>query len=197
MTLSDGYTDVPAGKIAAIVTCLQMFGPPAHCPETVNPCWTLTRRDRPDLNWYRDLFRRVGEQWLWYSRLRLPDDALRKILHDPDVQVYVFRSNDCEAGLLELDFRRPDECELAFIGLMNAHIGQGAGRWLMNRAIELAWSQPIQRFWLHTCSLDHPAALAFYQRSGFIAFRRQIEIADDPRLTGILSRSSSSEIPLL
>ncbi len=56
-------------------------------------------------------------------------------------------------------------------------VGSGAGRWMMNRAIERAWSQPIRRFWVHTCTLDHPAAVAFYIRSGFVPFRRRIEIA--------------------
>jgi hypothetical protein len=27
---------------------------------------------------YRTLFRRVGEPWLWFSRLVIPDDALRR-----------------------------------------------------------------------------------------------------------------------
>lgn len=61
-------------------------------------------------------------------------------------------------------------------------IDSGAGRWLMNRALELAWSHPVDRVWVHTCTFDHPSAPAFYQRSGFRAFRRQIEIADDPRI---------------
>ena len=41
----------------------------------------------------------------------------------------------------------------------------------MNRALELAWSRPISRVWVHTCTFDHPSALAFYQRSGFLPFR--------------------------
>ena len=69
-----------------------------------------------------------------------------------------------------------------FFGVTANLIGNGAGSWLMCRALEIAWSRPIRRVWVQTCSFDHPAALAFYQRSGFRAFRRQIEIASDPRL---------------
>jgi GNAT superfamily N-acetyltransferase len=76
-------------------------------------------------------------------------------------------------------------------------IGSGAARWLMNRALERAWSRPVTRFWVHTCTFDHPAAVAFYQRSGFRAFRRQIEIVDDPRLNGIAPRSVARHVPVI
>jgi GNAT superfamily N-acetyltransferase len=52
-------------------------------------------------------------------------------------------------------------------------IGGGAGRWLMNRALELAWARQVKRVWLHTRTLDHPAALSFYRRASFRPFRRR------------------------
>jgi hypothetical protein len=61
----------------------------------------------------------------------------------------------------------------------------------------LAWAEPIRRFWLHTCTFDHPSALAFYQRSGFTPFRRQVEITDDPRLDGICPRGAARHIPIV
>lgn len=76
-------------------------------------------------------------------------------------------------------------------------IGSGAGRWLMNRAIERAWSRSISRFWVHTCTYDHPNALPFYMRSGFHAFRREIEISDDPRLSGVMRRDATPHIPII
>jgi N-acetylglutamate synthase-like GNAT family acetyltransferase len=74
-------------------------------------------------------------------------------------------------------------------------IGGGAGRGLMNRALELAWSRPIERVCVHTCSFDHPSTLSFYQRSGFQAFRHQLEIEDDPRLDGTTPRSAARHVP--
>jgi GNAT superfamily N-acetyltransferase len=102
-----------------------------------------------------------------------------------------------EAGLLELDFRHADECEVSFFGLAPEFIGAGAGRWLMNQALERAWSRPLRRLWIHTCTLDHPSALAFYLRSGFQAYRRQIETVPDPRLTGLLPRTAAPHVPLI
>ena len=86
-------------------------------------------------------------------------------------------------------------CEHTVI-LDDAARGRGLGRALMTRAIEEAWARPIARFWVHTCTLDSPAALGFYRRSGFTPVFQQIEIAPDPRLTGILPRNAASHIPV-
>ena len=80
MILPDGYSDVPAGKIAAVVTHLEMTERPAPPPAPAGP-WTLRQVDRPDLAWYRDLYRRVGEEWLWFSRIRMADEELAARLH--------------------------------------------------------------------------------------------------------------------
>jgi len=197
MILPDGYIDVPAGKQAAVVTSLQMTARPEPRPEAPADRWSLRRVGRPDLDWYRGLYRRVGQDWLWFSRASMPDGTLAAILHSPAVEVYAFEIDGQPEGLLELDFREPGECELAFFGLTGMAQGTGAGRWLMNRTIESAWSHPISRFWVHTCTFDHPAALAFYRRSGFVPFRQQIEIADDPRLTGALPRNAAPQVPII
>jgi GNAT superfamily N-acetyltransferase len=196
MILPDGYSDVPAGKIAAVVTYLEMTERPvlAHDPPGV---WTLRKDETPDLDWFRDLFRRIGEQWLWRSRLQIPDAELAAIIRSPLVEVYALVRNGRDEGLLELDFRIPGQCELVFFGVTASLIGSGASRWLMNRALELAWSRPVVRVWLHTCTFDHPAALPFYQRSGFHPFRRQIEVVNDPRLDGTSPRDVAKHIPII
>jgi GNAT superfamily N-acetyltransferase len=191
------FTEVPAGKLAAIVTSLEMFARPPARPERSDNDFLLEQVIRPDLAWFRELFRRVGEKWIWVSRLRMSDTDLAAIIRDPSVEVFVLRSGAAEAGLLELDFRTADECELSFFGLTGDFVGSGAGRWLMNRAIARAWSRPIRRFWVHTCTFDHQDAPAFYVRSGFRACRRQIELMDDPRLAGLLPRTAAPHIPII
>ena len=196
MILRNGYSDVPAGKIAAVVTHLEMTARPALRPDPPG-AWTLRRVGTPGLDWFRDLYRRVGEEWLWFSRLQMPDADLAAIIHSPQVEVYALVQDGRDEGLLELDFREPGQCELAFFGVTAKLIGSGAGSWLMNRALELMWSRPVARVWVHTCTLDHPSALAFYQRAGFRPFRRQVEIADDPRLDGTLPRSAARHVPII
>jgi GNAT superfamily N-acetyltransferase len=195
--MNDGYTELPPGKIANVVTCFEMLEPPHLRPDRLVRPLALSRWEHPDLTEYRALFRRVGEPYLWFSRLTLNDEQLAAVLNDPNDEVYVARDGDRDVGFFELDFRKRGECELRFFGVVGEAIGTGAGRWLMNRALERAWSHPIERFWLHTCTLDHPGAMSFYARSGFRAFGRKVEISDDPRLTGLLSRSAAPEVPII
>jgi GNAT superfamily N-acetyltransferase len=191
------YSDVAAGKVAAVVTSLEMFARPQLRPAPAELQLSLRHVERPALDWFRQLFRSVGEDWLWFSRLAMPDAVLAAIIHDPRVEVSVLMAGAEEVGLLELDFRVPDQCEISFFGVTANYIGTGAARWLMNEALERAWAHPVRRVWIHTCTFDHPAALAFYTRTGFQPFARQIEIDDDPRLTGVLPRSAAPHVPLI
>lgn len=192
----DGYTDLPPGKIATIVTYLEMRKPP-DLPAIRQPEGCALQRIDHSRARYRSLFRAVGEPWLWFSRAMMPDDELAAILDDPKVEAYALHDGTGDVGLLELDFRADDEVELAFLGLVPGIIGQGAGRFLVNEAIRRAFAQPIKRFFVHTCTLDSPSALAFYIRSGFTPYRRAIEVADDPRLHGLLPREAAPHVPLL
>lgn len=147
---------------------------------------------------YRALFRRVGGPWLWFSRL-VPDDAgLSALVAAPGVEVHAAEDGTGAAvGLLELDFRTPGACEIAFLGLAPELTGRGHGRWLMAVALACAWRAGIGRVRVHTCTLDHPAALPFYRRHGFVAFARAVERFADPRLLGILPRDAAPQVPLL
>lgn len=194
--LPDGYSDVPAGKIAAIATSLEMLEPRPTRRHPSATSFVIRRVERPGADWYRDLFRRIGTPWLWHSRLRLVPAALEAIIRHPQVEVWALEEDGRDEGLLELDFRESGSCELTFFGLTLPLVGRGAGRLLMDCAIERAWARPIRRFWVHTCTLDHPGALAFYMRSGFRPFQLQIEIADDPRLDGTLPRQAAPSVPI-
>ena len=205
--LKNGYTDVPPGKLVAAVTHLEMRVAPgtgqALSREPVSrkagdfAGVVLRPFQKPSLDWYRDLYFRVGADWLWTSRLDLSNDRLAAVIHDPEVVISALERAGVAVGLLELDFRVKRACELAFFGVVPVEIGQGLGHMMMQQAIKSAWSRPIDRFWLHTCTLDHPGALAFYIRSGFTAVRRQIEVIDDPRLTGVLPITSAPQVPII
>jgi GNAT superfamily N-acetyltransferase len=196
MMLPDGYSDIPAGKIAAVVTHLEMTERPAPRPDPQG-AWSLRKVEAPDLDWFRDLYRRIGEEWLWFSRLQMTNAELAAMIQSPQVEIHALVHDGGDEGVLELDFGDAGQCELRLFGVTAKLIGGGAGRWLMNRALALMWSRPVTRVWVHTCSFDHPAALAFYQRSGFRPFRRQIEVANDPRLDGTAPRSAARHVPLI
>ncbi len=195
MLIPDGYHDLPRGALAVQVTYLEMRAPAPLRAERPDAPWTLRRVERPANAWYRDLYRLVGSEWLWSSRLELTDEALAAVITHPDVEVFALEHDGRDEGILELDFREAGECEVGFFGLATRLVGTGAGRWLMNRAITRAWSRDITRFWLHTCSMDSPDALPFYLRSGFVPYQRRVEVFPDPRLTGVLPRDAAPQIP--
>jgi len=196
MILPDGYSDVPAGKIAAVVTHLEMTARPAPRPDPPG-AWSLRKVEHPGTDWFRDLYLRVGAEWMWYGRIRMSDADLAAKIQSSGVAEYALVHDGRDEGLVELDFREAGACEIGMFGVTANLVGTGAGRWLMNRALELAWAPGVSRVWLHTCSFDHPAALGFYQRSGFRPFRRQIEVEDDPRLDGTAPRDVARHVPII
>jgi GNAT superfamily N-acetyltransferase len=127
----------------------------------------------------------------------MSEGRLAGIIGDPDVEALALVVDGEDRGLIELDFRTRGECELAFLGLVPGATGQGLGAALIGEAIERAFKRRIARLWLHTCTLDHPAAMRLYLRAGFRAYRRAIEIADDPRLTGAMPRDAAPWHPVL
>jgi len=196
--IPSGYSPIGPGQLAAIVTFLEMTArPPVRSRSGFPKPYELVRFDPSDLAGYRALFRKIGEKWMWISRLLLSDETLRAILTDPRVEIFVLRDGNEAVGLVELDFREAGECELAFFGLAAEAIGKGLGRALMEAATALAWAKPIKRWWVHTCTFDHPSAAAFYIRSGFRAYAYQVEVDADPRLTGHFPRDAAPQIPLI
>ena len=192
-----GLTVIPRGEIATIVTSLEMTTPPRPAPLPASALRLVRWRD-PAAEKYRALFRRIGEPWLWFSRLVLSDDELIAIIHDPAIEIFAVNDRQgIEIGILELDFRAAGICELGFFGFVPELAGKGHGRWLMAQALSLAWRKGIGRVWVHTCTLDHPSALGFYRRSGFVPFAQAVETFADPRLAGVLSREAAPQIPLL
>ncbi len=184
-------------ELATIVTTLEMTRRPPLRPLPASPL-RLVRWDRPDPARYRTLFRRVGGPWLWYSRLAMDDATLTAIIHDRDVQIHAVADRaGVEIGLVELDFRHPNACELSYFGLVPELAGKRHGRWLMAETFMRAWLPGVARLWVHTCTLDHPSALAFYRAQGFVAIRRTIETFADPRVLGLLPPDAGSHIPYL
>ena len=190
------YQGVADAELAAVVTFLEMRQPST---QPVPPSkLSLRRIDNPQPDEYRHLFRLVGARWLWFSRLIMDDSRLTAIIQDQAVELYLVVGEDgSDAGLLELDFRTGGECELAFIGLVPELAGKGHGRWLLAEALDRAWRKGVGRVHVHTCSLDHPAALAAYRRAGFTAYKRAVETFPDPRLLGILPTDCAPQVPVL
>ncbi len=135
---------------------------------------TVLRVPSPTVEYYRSLYNAVGKDFYWLSRRKMSDEALAAIIGDPGNELHVLHVEGAPAGFAELDRRQSNEIELVQFGLMPAFIGQGLGKWFLQWAIDQAWSYKPRRFWLHTCTLDHPAALPNYLKAGFVLFKEEV-----------------------
>jgi GNAT superfamily N-acetyltransferase len=204
----NGTTSLPRGKIATIVTSLEMTTrPSASPPARDNVKLELLRLNSRQLPRYLALYCALGHRWMWFSRLVMPQAQLAAILDHPAVEAFAVVKEGRDIGLLELDRRVAGEVEVAFFGLLDNAVGQGIGARLMAQALDMAWGpraleQPlpasaITRVWVHTCTFDHPGAVRFYQRSGFAICALGIEVVDDPRLAGHLPLDAAAHVPVL
>jgi GNAT superfamily N-acetyltransferase len=160
--------------IDVTVYYLEMFA----CPERTvpAPCAGLSVHyvAHPTVEYYRTLYDAVGKDYRWLSRRKMSDQALAAIIGDPRDEIHVLSVDGQTAGFAELDRRQPDEVELVQFGLLPSFIGKGLGKWFLNWTISRAFSNQPKRFWLHTCTFDHPAALPNYLNAGFVEYNREI-----------------------
>ena len=148
----------------------------------------LMRAENSTLSFYRYLYDTVGEPWLWVERRQIEDAALLAQIRKPTVEIFVLYVRGVPAGFFELDTAAPRETKLCYFGLIPDFIGRRLGPYLLQAAIDQAWSRPIARLWLHTSTFDHPKALSVYQRAGFVVYARRPVWFEDPRQHGILPK---------
>jgi GNAT superfamily N-acetyltransferase len=139
---------------------------------------------------WRRLYKEVGAAYHWVDRLGWTDDDICAYLGDPDVSLWVLSVDGGVAGYFELrrhpeeepveeepvasGFSRTFSVEIAYFGLLPAYVGRGLGKYLLTEAAARAWELNPRRVWLHTSTLDHPAALPNYLARGFSVFKTEV-----------------------
>lgn len=182
------------GWVESNVTYLEMRGRPDRQAAKAPPGVEVRCAVRPTASFYRYLYDTIGADWSWWGRRIMDDAGLFDIIHDPLVEVNVLWVSGVPAGLIELDRRSKPAIELLYFGLIPDFVGQGLGRYALDWAIDRAWSSRPSRFWVHTCDLDHPNALAVYQKAGFVICDRKKD--REAFLHGmVLPRRQGVEIP--
>lgn len=152
---------------------LEMLAPSRRLVAAPRDDLVVLHARAPSVDYYRFLYRSVGQEYHWHSRWQLADAELAAILQDPLVEIHVLHVAGNPAGFAELDRRQEGEIELKQFGLMKPYLGQGLGKYFLQWTIDRAWSGRPRRFWLHTCTLDHPAALPTYQKAGFTLYKQE------------------------
>lgn len=152
---------------------LEMFVPTGQSVPDTRDGLTVVQARKPTVPYYRSLYDAVGKDYHWLSRRKLSDAELAAVIEDPLNEIHVLHVDGMPAGFAELDRRLPDEIELVQFGLIADFIGQGLGKWFLQWTIDKAWSYQPKRFWLHTCTLDHSAALPTYKKAGFVQYEEK------------------------
>jgi GNAT superfamily N-acetyltransferase len=158
--------------IEVVRTYLELTAPPPS-PRIDFPADVSVRREDCGADRYRALYGAVGRAHHWRDRDAWSDEDLRDFLARPDVAVWILRVGGRDAGYFELRRHDDQSVEIAYFGVAAPFQGRGLGRLLLVRAVEEAWRWNATRVWLHTCTLDHPAALPNYVARGFRPYRSE------------------------
>lgn len=129
-------------------------------------------------SFFRYLYATVGGPYHWVDRLPWTDDDIRAYLATPGVSLWVLYAAAAPAGYFELKRHEDASVEIAYFGLLPEFIGRGLGKYLLTEAVREAWRQGAARVWLHTCTLDDPAALPNYRARGFRPFKEEAYSVD-------------------
>lgn len=157
-----------------VVTFLEMSAKPSALPPPVpRGKVAIIRAAKPPVHFYRYLYNTIGDAYYWVDRRKLSDESLAAIIQDPKEELYVLYVDGNPAGMAELDMREDGVAQLAYFGLMPEAVGKRLGYFFLYQAIINAWSHPITKLLVNTCTLDHPRALPLYQRLGFVAYSRE------------------------
>jgi GNAT superfamily N-acetyltransferase len=122
--------------------------------------------DCPPAFW-RFLYTEVGRKYHWFDRLPWTDEQIQQYLGDSAVALYVMWIHGAPAGYFELRAGHDHAVEIVYFGLLDSFTGRGLGGYMLGEAVRIAWAQGASRVWLHTNTLDHPAALPNYLKRGF------------------------------
>ncbi len=160
------------------MTARPVSGPP---PRPTGKLAILQAENIP-VAFFRYLYHEVGDAWHWVERKRMSDEDIRGLLSSDDVQIYVLYVDGVPAGYTEIDWSQMPVADLRYFGLTADFMGRRLGPFFLDQVLDMIWARGPDRITVETCTLDHPKALALYQRFGFTPYaqaRETIELPDD------------------
>lgn len=157
-----------------VTTYLQMSALTELVPaRSTDPDFTV--REAVERQWRlnRSLYLLVGERWAWIEKQRWSDQQWERYVVSDQLRTCVASWRGSTAGYYELRRDDAQAVEIAYFGLAPDVIGRGFGGALLTDALRRAWAWDARRVWVHTCTLDHPAALRNYEARGMKAYERK------------------------
>ena len=163
------------------ITHLQMFSRDRLRPRPKpRPDVAVDRVAEPSPEINRFFYIAIGGDWHWRDRLPWSDADWKFYVERPAFETWVVRVGDDLAGFFELERQSGGDVEIVYFGLLPAFVGNGLGGWALSEAIDRAWAGGANRVWVHTCDLDHPAALGNYLARGFEVYKAEVTQEDLP-----------------
>lgn len=177
---------------------LEIRDPAQHrIKPNTNANFIIKQQKTPDAKLNRYFYLTVGQHYQWTDRVNWSDQQWQDYVNLANLRTFVAYLNDQAVGYFELQIEAiadttnsrasiitdtsPYDIQIAYFGLLPNFIGQQLGGPLLSFAINESFNllgRKANRVWLHTCSLDHPNALANYQARGFKIFDRKQDSAD-------------------
>jgi len=138
-------------------------------------------------SFFRYLYREVGRNYDWVDRLDWTGEEIQQYMAQSSVVLWLMCFDGSPTGYFELAAQNDCSVQIVHLGLLPEFIGRGLGKHLLSRAIEEAWSMGASRVWLHTSTLDDPAAMPNYLKFGFKPFKTETyaALASPPLGTGV------------
>jgi len=152
---------------------LESHSPASFNEKTAVPGLKIDEHTDKDFKLNKRLYELVGNQWRWNDKLGWSDRHWQEYAEAQDLRTWVAYFEGTLAGYFELQKQAGEQVEIAYFGLLPEFIGRGLGGDLLSRAIKAAWRMGAARVWVHTCTLDHPGALANYQARGMQVYKTE------------------------
>ena len=129
----------------------------------------------PSWQFNQSMYCRIGAHWSWQEKRDWDEAQWRAYAEAPGLHTFAASWASEPAGYFELREDLHGGIEIVYFGLLRAFIGKGLGGAMLSSALEQAWQLGPDRVWVHTCTLDHPAARANYQARGMSIYRTDTE----------------------
>ena len=134
--------------------------------------FSIKEEDKNNFALNKFFYKQIGKKHEWVDRLIWQDKNWIDYVSNENLKTLILRKEKDIVGYFELLFDN-NECEIAYLGILEEYIGKGYGGFLLSEAIRLGFTFS-RRIWVHTCSLDHPNALENYKSRGMKIFKTEI-----------------------
>jgi GNAT superfamily N-acetyltransferase len=163
-------------KLDYVVTWLEMTArPEGDWPRLpAGSSAALLNADEPPVWYFLSLYDAVGRDYAWEDIHAREHSEIESWLHSDVTSLYTLLDRGWPHGFFLLEDAGDGVCDIAYFGLVPDAVGSGLGQWLLKTAILSAWERPgTSKVTVNTCTLDHPRALALYQKNGFTPVRQE------------------------